>query len=277
MRIYLDNINIAKSAAKRLKNSLSNDFPLNKYQIVIANMLGYANWDELHKVTTSKHNKPSPFDEEISQEEQKIRLNYQKNRLAHIFDMEEQKAHAQVLFLRLTSGNKQSENLYLSNYSNNHFAYTYEDDGSVSIEVILSFRSNNKEDELLEMVCDGGGYESEDLEIWFELSKQQPEGIRCHAYLLETLIENNDFDRAKEPANNVLMMVRSLLKELPNNKIIHFDYAPYKHRYLIDAITCAKEIFEHHRLDLQVKELTTALVGLSELLARPSRIASVLR
>lgn len=104
MRIYFNNINHPKKAAKRIQKAFQFIYDAESYdgksssftafgtkeitpiklaeaQYLTAYMLGYDDWHELEVTTAGAKQAASPFDEEVSPEVQEERLRYQWSRL----------------------------------------------------------------------------------------------------------------------------------------------------------------------------------------------------
>jgi len=88
MRIYFESTNYPKKAAKRVKKIIRSEvksmpgFKLSTSQTLVARMMGYSSWHELHATTTSGLYHKSEFDEMCERDEQVSRLKYQSNILA---------------------------------------------------------------------------------------------------------------------------------------------------------------------------------------------------
>lgn len=241
MRFILENITVAKTAAKQLRNQYNPEIPLHDYHTVIAKMLGYVDWFELEKKTKKGNLAVSPYDEMIGQEEQQRRIQFQSKAFEEFMGAEPLEAYDHALALRLTAGDKTSDKLYLANADRNHFISINEGD-AIRVMLHLSRRSRKVEQEQIDWASS-----SEDCYYdYLDIFNSKPENIRSIAYILDELVNNNDeLLSGLRMAQSLKSILDRLISELPKGKNVKMSYQPYHHRVFLSAIILAKDIFDY--------------------------------
>jgi hypothetical protein len=96
----------AKRGAKTLKKILCQEYgseiKLGHCQNIVARMLGYAHWGELHRVTHYECNEPSKLDSEISPLELEARLHFRASVLQECTGLSSEEALEITAFLGLS-------------------------------------------------------------------------------------------------------------------------------------------------------------------------------
>lgn len=126
MRIYFNSMGLPKKAAKRVLNRFNTRskveprLKLSVAQKMAARMLGYKSWYELEKVTSSGKFTSSLLDENVSEAEQKERIDFQAKVLGEFIPALDTVCREHALKLRVSGGipgasgltdNNQTQNL----------------------------------------------------------------------------------------------------------------------------------------------------------------------
>jgi hypothetical protein len=118
MRIYFSSTNLPKKAAKRIyarfgepDKSSPTPFSLSAAKEIAACLLGYESWHSLHTITKSQQHTPSKFDEDCSENEQLLRLEYQCDRLDRFSPLIKSERKLLALEFRVSAKNPRSKSL----------------------------------------------------------------------------------------------------------------------------------------------------------------------
>ncbi len=268
MKIYIHHINVAKSAAKRLRSIYGPGLELARYHDVIAKMLGYKNYFDLTQTTKNQKHGAFELDEVLSPNEQEQRLFFQALQLQTEMSCDRVEAFKLALQLRLTAGDKKSPALLYPDYDKNHFVTVDAGDGFNEVFLLNSSRSRKRNEQLLEMMSESDG--EDHYYDFLEVFHEQPENIRCIAYLLEQLVAEKECESGVAMATSLVYLVRDLINELPTTGKLRFSYAPYEHRMLFSAIALAKKVFDYLQVSGGSAELAMAYQTLSMLVGKES-------
>ncbi|MCS4309470.1 hypothetical protein M2404_003842 [Rheinheimera pacifica] len=268
MKIYINHINVAKSAAKRLRTICGSGLELARYHDTVAKMLGYQNYFELTQTTKKQKHEASALDECLTIGEQEQRLLFQALQLQTEMNFDRVESLKVALELRLTAGDKKSPTLLYPDYDKNHFVSVKADDGYIDIFLLNSSRSRKRSEYLLEILAEEP--EQDNYYEFLEVFHQQPENIRSIAYLLEQLVAEKERESGYAMATSLVLLVRDLINELPTTGKLRFSYTPYEHRMLFSAIALAKSVFDYLQVTGGAAELAMAYQTLSMLVGKES-------
>ena len=203
MRFYFQNLEHPRKVAKRFHKMHSNTHwdgtktYLADSQHIVATMYGYSDWRELVKVTKSAKYKPSRFDENIGEEEQRLRIDYQTSILRRYFALPSVSLRIKALSIRVTARSPRSEDLTECYIRENMVCF---EDEYNEWRFIPSQRSLSRRDELYEAleVWDSQDINLGDYEAMLsEVSLQHPEDIVPYHYIISAAHEVNAWEYAE--------------------------------------------------------------------------------